>query len=1060
MRRPQHAINLLAIVIAALCASAAQAAKVNFNRDVRPILSDTCFKCHGRDADARQAELRLDQRDEAIKPHGDDQRIPIVPGKRAESEVWRRITSKDPDERMPPADSHLMLSEAQKRTIGAWIEQGAEYQPHWAFVPVKRAPAPKVAHEKWVRNEIDSFVLARLEAEGLQHAPEADKRSLLRRVTLDLTGLPPTLAEVEAFVSDTADDAYERAVDRLLASPHYGERMALDWLDAARYADTHGFNNDSLRSMWRWRDWVIEAFNSNKPYDTFITEQLAGDLVPNASLDQKIGSAFNRNHVMNSEVGIIDEEYRLEYVADRTSTVGTVFMGLTLQCARCHDHKYDPLTQKEFYQLFAFFNSLDEKGYFPATSDAEPMMKAPTRAQQQELAALAAELAPLVQARQMKLALAQQTRAQWEPRIRTASTKATPTTQALVAHLPLDESEDRSVEIIDAARPGYKGILSGKRIPARGKASSALQLDGSTTISLGKDIGNFGGSDRFSIGAWINPSSTDAGAIIARMDDAAAHRGYDLLLGKGKLEAHVINTWPASAARVEAKEPLTGGQWHHVFVTYDGSQKAAGLKLYIDGEPVEVTVTHDTLSGESNATNVPLLIGRRSSSAPFKGAVDDIRIYARQLSAAEVKAVSGIDRIGEIVTTDPAKRTPAQQEVLSDHHLKSNDPEYQALLTKLDETRQREAKLIEAVPTVMIMSEMSPPRPTFVLKRGAYDAPGERVTPTVPAALPPLPKDAPPNRLGLAMWLTDPGHPLTARVAVNRFWYQYFGVGLVKTMEDWGFQGEPPSHPELLDWLASRFVSSDWDVKALQRLIVTSATYRQAARFTPELIERDPENRLIARGPRMRLAAEAIRDNALALSGLLVDKLGGPSVMPYQPPGLWEDVVVGADYPGTKYVQGHGEDLYRRSLYTFWKRTAPPPALNTFDAPEREFCQVRRPQTNTPLQALVLLNDPTYLEASRKLAERTMREGGEQPNERLAWAFRLVTARPPAPEDLTLLRETFDRRLAHFKSTPDAAKKLLSIGESPRDQKLNDSELAAYTTLASMLLNLDEVITK
>jgi cytochrome c553 len=1061
---------IFALVIAALTVCAADAApatapalaRIEFNRDIRPIVSDTCFKCHGRDKNARQAELRLDLRDEATKPHGDDKLIPIVPGDLAHSEAWRRISSKDPDDQMPPPDSHLVLSDKQKETIRRWIEQGAEYQPHWSFLAVKETKVPAVKGRAWPRNEIDAFVLARLEAEKLEPSPPADKRSLIRRVTLDLTGLPPTPAEVEAFVNDSSTGAYERAVDRLLASPRYGERMALDWLDAARYADTHGFNNDSLRFMWRWRDWVIDAFNANKPYNTFITEQLAGDLLPDANLDQKIASAFNRNHVMNSEGGIIDEEYRVEYVADRTSTAGTVFMGLTIGCARCHDHKYDPVTQKEFYQLFAYFNSLNEKGQTPATTDPEPLMKAPTKPQQQELAAVAAEFAPLEVARQARVTLAEQTRSQWEPPLRAArqaTTRPAPTTQGLLVHLPLDESGATPTQVSDAARPGAVGKVTGKRVPTIGRVGGAVQLDGSTAIDLGK-VANFGRADKFSFGAWINPSSTEAGTIIARMDDAAANRGYDLLIANGKLEAHVISTWPANALRIEAKQPLAAGQWHHVFVTYDGSSKAAGLKLYADGEPLEITVSNDTLSGNSKPVNVPLLVGRRSTSAAFKGAVDEVRIYARELAPAEVRDAMGVDPIGETLAIDPEKRTPAQQEALRDHYLKTADTEYQSVLAKIADTKKRETEINARVATVMVMREMSPPRPTFLLKRGAYNAPGDPVSPGVPAALPPMPKGAPPDRLGLAMWLTDPSHPLTSRVAVNRFWYQYFGVGLVKSMEDWGVQGEPPSHPELLDWLASRFITSGWDVKALQRLIVTSATYRQAAVYTPDLIERDPENRLLARGPRMRLSAEAIRDNALSLSGLLVNKLGGPSVMPYQPPGLWEDVVVGADYPGTKYVQAHGDDLYRRSMYTFWKRTAPPPALNTFDAPEREFCQVRRPQTNTPLQALVLLNDPTYLEASRQLAERMMHEGGAAIDDRLAFAFQLATAHAPSAEQLKIFRETFDRRLAAFKLKPDAAKKLLSIGESPRDAKLDQTELATYTTLASMLLNLDETITK
>lgn len=863
MRTPWHfRLALWLSVLVSTAWAQTKPGQIQFNRDVRPILSDTCFKCHGFDKNKRKADLRLDVRDEAIRSRDTgEKRAPVVPGNPEQSNVWRRIIADDPDVLMPPPDSHLVLTEQQKETLRLWIAQGAVYEPHWSFVPVMPATPPQVTGQSWTRNEIDLFVLARLKAEGLEPSPEADKSSLVRRVTLDLTGLPPTLTEVDVFLNDAAPDAYERLVDRLLASPRYGERMALDWLDAARYADTHGFNNDSARSMWPWRDWVIQSFNANKPYNVFLTEQLAGDLLPNATLDQKIASAFNRNHVMNSEGGIIDEEYRVEYVVDRTTTVGTVFMGLTLQCARCHDHKFDPITQKEFYQLFGFFNSLDEKGQTSATADSDPLLRVPTEAQQRELASVEAELSSLKHEQYFRVALAEWSRYEWEP----------------------------------------------------------------------------------------------------QLEQAIA---------------------------------------------------------------------------------------------------DDVRLYAPELTPGEIASVVRADPLAQILALAPWDRTTAQQQRLRDQYLRTADARYQAVQASIQAATKHEADLNAAMPTVMVMKEMSPPRPTFVLRRGAYDARGDSVAPDVPAILPPLPKDAPHNRLGLAMWLTDPRHPLTSRVAVNRIWYQLFGTGLVKTLEDWGVQGEPPSHPELLDWLADHFVRGGWDVKALQRLIVTSATYRQAARCTPELIERDPENRLLARGSRFRLAAEAIRDNALALSGLLVDKLGGPSVMPYQPAGLWEDVVVGADYPGTKYVQGHGDDLYRRSMYTFWKRTAPPPALNTFDAPEREFCQVRRPQTNTPLQALVLLNDPTYAEASRKLAERVMHDGGATPTERLNFVFRLATAREPEPAELRVLAKAFDKRLLYYQSHPNDAGKLLSIGESPRDVRLDAAELAAYATVASMVLNLDEVITR
>jgi hypothetical protein len=1022
-------LQILSLVALALCCSAEGAApKVEFNRDVRPILSDTCFKCHGFDKAARKADLRLDVREEALQPrHGDTHVTPIAPGNLERSDIWKRIITADPDELMPPPDSHLVLTPAQKDTIKRWIEQGAEYQPHWSFLPVKLPAVPQVKQPGWTRNEIDAFILSRLETEGLQPTAEADRRSLIRRVTFDLTGLPPTPAEVETFVGDTSSNAYKKVVDRLLASPAYGERMAVDWLDQARYADTHGFNNDTIRYMWRWRDWVIDAYNSNKPYNAFITEQLAGDLIPNATLDQKIASAFNRNHVMNSEGGIIEEEYRVEYVADRTRTAGGVFMGLTFECARCHDHKYDPITQKEFYQLFSYFNQLNEKGEIPRDRDGDPLLKAPTKVQQTELASLATQIAALEKDKQARVTLADQTVAQWEPAVRASLEKLPkPTADGLITLLDLGDAK----------------------------------FDGSKVIDLGTGLANFERTDKFSYGAWVLPDGTaDGMAIIARMDDASASRGHDLILAGGKPEAHLINTWPGNAIRIIAKTPLSPKQWHHVFVTYDGSSKVAGLKLYVDGSPAEVEATHDTLTATSQA-NTPLNLGRRSASLPFKGSIDDVRIYQRELPAADVKALAADGRISDILTVAADKRTPEQQTSLREHYLRTGDAEFAKISEQLAAVRKREAEVTAAIPTVMVMQDMNPPRPTFVLNRGAYDAPGEPVSAGVPAFLPPMPAGAPANRLGLAQWLVDPGNPLTARVAVNRFWYQYFGTGIVKTLEDFGFQGEQPSNPDLLDWLASRFVEGGWDVKGLQRLIVTSSTYRQAPRFDPALMERDPENRLLARGPRMRLSAEMIRDNALSLGSLLVNKLGGPSVMPYQPAGLWEDIVVGADLPGTKYTQVHGEDLYRRSMYTFWKRTAPPPGLNTFDAPDREFCTIRRPQTNTPLQALVLLNDPTYTEAARKVAERMMLEGGSSPAERIAFAFKLATARMPDKGELTVLRETYDRRLAHYKTNSEATTKLLANGESPRDAKLDAAELAAYTTVASMVLNLDETITK
>ena len=1040
-------------------AAAAADEKVEFNRDVRPILSDTCFACHGFDKNARKADLRLDVREDALAPReGGKRPAPVVPGDPGKSGIWQHINSADPEEVMPPPESKLSLTAQQKDVIRRWIEQGAEYQPHWAFVPVKQPAVPQVTRKEWVRNEIDAFVLARLENEGLAPAAESDPRALIRRLSLDLTGLPPTPQEVEAFVADKSTGAYEKLVDRLLASPHYGEKMAIDWLDAARYADTHGFNNDTARSMWRWRDWVIGAFNANQPYDRFLTEQLAGDLLPEATLEQKVATGFCRNNVANSEGGIIAEEYRIEYVADRAQTAAAVFMGLTLACARCHDHKFDPITQREYYQLFAYFDQLQEPGEIPRDRDPDPVVKAPTAEQQAQIAVVRAEVEALEKTRQERVALAERTQSEWEAKLRVEGEKGTAApADGLIAHWTFDETSGDAV--IDAVKPERRGKVAGKAERAAGKLAGGLKFDGATHADLG-DVADFERTDRYSYGAWVFPETQEPGTIVARMDDATANRGHDLVLAGGKPEAHLIHAWPNNALRVEAKQPLAPGAWHHVFVTYDGSGKAAGLKIYVDGQPKEVVVTNDTLTGTSKAATA-LNAGRRSTSVPFKGVIDDVRIYGRDLSPGEVQALVGASPIGGILAVASPQRTKQQQDALRLHYLDRFDPQYRELAGKIDAARKRETDLTNAAPTVMVMQDMTPPRPTFVLTRGEYDKPAEQVTAAVPAVLPPMPAGAPANRLGLAQWLVQPSHPLTARVAVNRYWQMYFGLGLVKTQEDFGLQGELPTHPELLDWLADRFVQSGWDVKAMQRLIVTSATYRQAARYDDGLIERDPENRLLARGPRFRLPAEVIRDNALAVSGLLVDKVGGPSVYPYHPPGLYEDVVVGANYPGTTYTQDHGEGLYRRSMYTFWKRTVPPPSLNTFDAPEREFCTIRRPQTNTPLQALVLMNDPTYVEASRKLAERMVNEaGGPAAEQRLAHGFRLATARSPSEAELKVLKSTFDRRLAHYRANPEAAKALLKAGESPVDAKLDPTELAAYTTVASMILNLDETITK
>ncbi|MCI0639394.1 MAG: PSD1 and planctomycete cytochrome C domain-containing protein [Gemmataceae bacterium] len=783
---------------------------VDFNRDIRPIFSENCFVCHGPDEEQRKAKLRLDTQEGAFAKLRRGGHA-IVPGKSADSELVYRVTSESPTERMPPPKTDKKLSQQQIDLLKRWIDQGAAYSKHWAFVAPKRPSLPKV-NAAWPRNGIDRFILARLQSEKLQPSPEADRVTLIRRLTLDLTGLPPTPMEVDAFIADKNPDAYEKLVDRLLSSPHYGERMAVDWLDAARFADTHGYHIDSGRDMTRWREWVIEAFNRDLPFDQFTVDQLAGDLLPDATLPQKIASGFNRNHMINFEGGAIPEEYLNNYIVDRVNTTATVWLGLTMTCAQCHDHKYDPISQKEFYQLYAFFNNVPESGLDGAKGNAAPLLSLPTKEQKEALAKLDTEIESL--------------------------------------------------------------------------AASVKKAD---------------------------------------------------------------------AAAKEQKDQLT----------------------------------------------------------------------------------------------------------------------------RLQKERD---KLRQLIPSTMVMQDIAKPRDTHLLVRGEYNKKAGKVQAGVPAALTPLPKDAPPNRLGLARWLVDPSHPLMARVIVNRYWQLFFGTGLVKTVEDFGAQGELPSHPELLDWLAVEFMQPSpvgaapvrkrdsagddndlsWSTKRLVRLIVTSATYRQSSKVTSALVSRDPENRLLARGPRFRLQAEFIRDQALAVSGLLNREIGGKSVSPYQPAGLWQELHSRGDsknWTAQFFVQSKGKDLYRRTMYTFWKRTSPPPQLATFDAPDREVCTVRRSRTNTPLQALVLMNDPTYVEAARKLAERLLKEA-QTTDDRLTLAFRLATARTPGEKELGVLRGVLEKQLARYRQNEEAALKLLAVGESPRDERIAPAELAAWTMVSSVILNLDETITK
>lgn len=1031
----------------------AETAPLDFNRDVRPILSNHCWNCHGPAEASRQADLRLDLRESAVAAHKDKNRA-IVPGQPAASELVARIEATD-DSQMPPKEFEKPLTPQQREILKRWIAEGAPYAAHWAFASPVRSPLPKVTRTDWLRNEIDSFVLERLERAGLSPSPEADRSAWLRRVTLDLTGLPPTPEERQAFLADQSPLACEGVVDRLLSSPRYAERMAMQWLDAARYADTNGYNNDELRTLWPWRDWVINAFATNMPYDQFLTEQLAGDLLPEATLSQKVATGFNRNHVLTTEGGIIEEEYRIEYVVDRVHTTASVFMALSLQCARCHDHKYDPLSMTDFYRFAAYFNNIPDKvvGYSQGRM-AEPLLKVPSPAQQAELSELSAKRDQLTEQIKTRPSQVNSELAKWEALL-TPAQIAQSGPVGLVAHFPLDETTGTAIANLSAT--DKPGTVQGTLVPIEGRLGGAVQFDGSTHIAAG-ETGNFDNTQSCSFAAWIFPTSHEPSTVLSKMDEGNAHRGYDVILEGGKLASHFVHHWPDRAFKVVTKSAMSLNAWHHVTVTYDGSTKASGLKIYVDGQPQELDVTTNNVVDGTLQTNMAFHIGLRGSSAPFRGRIDDVRVYSTALTTEDALALSKgetLSGLKEILAVAPASRTPEQATRLRQYFIDNVDLQTKQWKEELAQTATKLAELDKAIPVTMVMGEMSPRRPTHILRRGQYDQPGDEVQPGVLSAFTGLPSEGA-TRLDLARWLTHPQHPLTARVAVNRWWEMLFGTGIVETSEDFGIQGALPSHPELLDWLATELIATQWDTRAMLKKIVLSATYRQSSHATREMLEHDPRNRLFTRGPRYRLPAETVRDNALAISGLLVERVGGPSVKPYQPEGLWEDVSVERR---EKYAPDLGDGLYRRSMYTFWKRTCPPPGMTTFDAPDRETCLIRRARTNTPLQALVLLNDPTYIEASRKFAERVL---GQAPDDttRLGRAFELAVSRAPAPEETALLLQLLQSARQKFTASGPAAEQLLAIGHSPREASIPAAELAAWTTVASVILNLDETISK
>jgi len=1048
-----NAICRIAVILC--CAASAPAADrpIDFNRDIQPILADRCWSCHGRDKPMAGVKLS----DHASATVARDGAIPaIVPGMPADSALMQRILSADPDVVMPPPEIQKPLSDAQKELLRRWIEQGAEYAPHWSLLPPRRPELPEVSHPQWCRQPIDRFVLQQLDAAQLAPAAEAPPETWLRRVTLDLTGLPPTPQELDAFLADKSPQAHDAVVDRLLKSPRYAERMAMHWLDAARYADTNGYNNDETRTMWPWRDWVIDAFARNLPYDQFLTEQLAGDLIPNATIAQKVATGFNRNHVLTTEGGIIEEEYHVEYVADRVHTTSTVFLGLSLQCARCHDHKYDPISQREYYEFAAFFNNIQDKvvGYNKGRM-AEPLLKVPSPEQQAALDHLTARQTELERLLVERRTVIDAEIAVWEAKL-TPEDIAQSSPANLTDAFSFEEAE--GTQIANSAQTAHAGQLIGKSARAMGKFGQALEFDGQTQVDVGQ-IGAFDSDQKFALAAWIYPTSPAPTTILSKIDEANAFRGYDVILEGGKVASHFVHHWPDLAFKVITKEAVTLNNWHHVAVSYDGSRQASGLRIYVDGklQPVEIT-TNNMLTGTLQ-TEQPFRIGYRTSSAGFQGRIDEVQIFAAELSAEQAAALAAGETLAglkDLLATPTDQRTEIQRDRLRQYYLDQVDPPARQMKQELATIPAEIAKIDQEIPITMVMAEQEPKRQLFVLNRGQYDQRLDEVSENVPAVLLAYPDAAPRNRLGLAQWLTQPSHPLTARVAVNRWWEMLFGLGLVETSEDFGIQGALPSHPELLDWLATELIAHKWDQRAILKQIVLSAAYRQSSHVTPELLHHDPRNKLISRGPRYRLPAETLRDNALFVSGLLTNRIGGPSVKPYQPEGLWEDVSVERR---DKYVVDSGPDAYRRSMYTFWKRTCPPPSMSAFDAPDRETCVLRRARTNTPLQALVLLNDPTYVEAARKLAER-IQSAGTIPAEKLREAFRVVLSRLPSETEVTVLTGIYQRALARFTAQPELAAKLLAIGQSPRDERYDPVTIAAWTAVMTTLLNLDEAISK
>jgi hypothetical protein len=1034
-----------------LCARAGD--KIEYNRDIRPILAENCFPCHGPDSAARKAGLRLDRRQDAIDAGA------IIPGKPEDSELCSRVVSEDAKLRMPPAKLNKKLTPAQKNVLRQWIVGGAAYQPHWSLIAPRRAELPQVKNTGWARNAIDRFILAGLENAGLQPAREADRRTLARRLSLDLTGLPPEPELVDAFVRDASPAAYEDLVDRLLRSPRWGEHRGRYWLDAARYADTHGIHIDNYREIYTYRDWVIKAFNRNLPFDQFTLEQLAGDLLPGATMEQRIASGFNRCNITTNEGGAIAEEYLVFYTRDRTETTSQVWMGLTAGCAVCHDHKFDALSQREFYQMAAFFNNTTQAAMDGNIKDTPPIIVVPRTEDLARWQATEREIKQLEQDLTARRNSARPLLDRWVDSAYAREVAGRIPKGGLCFYAPLNEGEGKTVAVWMGDKQGTSA-LSGDAGWGNGHvAAKALKAKKGSTLKSA-NAGDFERSQAFSAGAWIlAPRRNLTGAVLARMDDKKDYRGWDLSLEGNKPATHIVHKWPDDALKVVATKPLKEGTWNHVFISYDGSGKASGVKIYVNGELQGSAIAADALKNTIR-TEAPFTVAQRATASHLDDLlIQDLRVYDHALSKNEVAGIAHGTRIALLAAKPVEKRNASETGELLDWWLADAAPGFRVLLDRKSQIDKERAGIKSQGTIAHVMNERSEAPKAFTLFRGEYDKRRDQVSAQTPAALPPMPANLPRNRLGFARWLLLPDHPLTARVTVNRFWQEVFGIGLVRTAGDFGVSGELPSHPELLDWLAVEFRESGWDIKRLFKLMVMSSTYRQAALVDAAKLDRDPQNRLLSRGPRFRMDGEMIRDYVLATSGLLVEKLGGPSVKPYQPDGVWEAVaMIGSDT--RDYKRDSGDRLYRRSMYTFWKRSAPPASMEVFNAPSRETCTVKRERTDTPLQALVTLNDPQFVEAARQLAQRTWLKGGKTAEERIDYLARRVLSRSFSVEEKALVRQSLDDLLGYYESHADDAKKLLAVGDSPVDASIPQPELAAWTMLGNQILNLDEVLNK